>query len=275
MRAALRRWTRLLGQKYRRDGAVSLLEYAFRYPAVGLLVAASGNEVESNGVRLDLDSDRIDLGTKGLVASGEYERAELELVRRHLPTDLPVVEVGGGVGYLACFVNGRLAEGTTHVVLEADPALVPVIERNAELNGCDFHVDGRAYSPTAEAVELFLHGSFKLGSAHRRFGRSTLVEGVDVQTVAEQYGVEAFVLILDVEGSEAELVASELAFLESNCAVLVVEFHYHYNDNPAAVRRAKRRLGDSDFVEIDAIGNVSVYENPALVDSPADVPGPT
>lgn len=259
----LRRTAALVRQKYRRDGFLSLLEYTVRFPLGGLLVAATGNVVGCRGVTMHLDGPGIDLGTKGLLASGRYERAEVAAVDAHLPSDLDVVELGGGIGFLACYVNRRLVQGATHVVLEPDPAVAETLERNVLVNGCDVRVDRRAYAPTPGPVGFFRHGSFKMGGSHRQSDRSLTVEGVDLGTLIETYDLGPFTLIADVEGAEADLVAAELDLLEDRCALLVVEFHAAFVDNAAAVERARRTLDGSTFERVDEYEDVVVYRNPA------------
>jgi 16S rRNA A1518/A1519 N6-dimethyltransferase RsmA/KsgA/DIM1 with predicted DNA glycosylase/AP lyase activity len=71
---------------------------------------------------------------------GVFEKHERETIKRCLDPNLPVVEVGGCIGVVACTTNRLLQEPSKHVVVEANPDLVPVLEANRQLNQCEFVV---------------------------------------------------------------------------------------------------------------------------------------
>jgi len=51
-----------------------------------------------------------------------------------------VLELGGCLGVLSCTINKRLGDPTKHVVLEANPALIPYLRGNREINRAAFIV---------------------------------------------------------------------------------------------------------------------------------------
>ena len=69
-----------------------------------------------------------------------YEGAELTLLRDFLLVDLSIIELGGSLGVVACRVNRRLKYPAQHWVIEANPDLIPVLQKNRLLNQCSFSV---------------------------------------------------------------------------------------------------------------------------------------
>ena len=73
-----------------------------------------------------------------------HEPHERALLKRWLPKDLPIVEFGGGIGVVSCSANRRLDRPEQHIVIEANPAVTPLLEQNRDLNGCRFQVKNMA-----------------------------------------------------------------------------------------------------------------------------------
>src|SRR5689334_24218000 len=106
----------------------------------GKLVEQRGNVVEIDGCKFSLDSSAITTRSKSKFMFGQYEKPEREAVGRFLNPSLPVVEFGGSIGVVSCLTNRKLENPEAHVVVEANPALVPLLIRNRDLNGCKFVV---------------------------------------------------------------------------------------------------------------------------------------
>src|ERR1700761_1311871 len=84
--------------------------------------------------------------------TGKYELAERRAIARYLNRSMPVVELGGSMGVVACVTNKLLADPTRHVVVEANPTAIPQLEVNKKLNGRQFEIVNRAIAYGAESV---------------------------------------------------------------------------------------------------------------------------
>jgi FkbM family methyltransferase len=209
--------------------------------------------ITREGVQLDLSDGYIKDRYRTLFMDGVPEDEELQSIKRYLPSHRDVVELGGGVGFIACYVNRQIVTDRTHLVVEANERLIPTIERNRDLNNCTFDVINRVYAPHADTVEFYLSDSFLESSTNEtRAGRSTSagkwpivdrveVPAIDMETLTDEYQLDEFVLIVDIEGSEADLLLDELDVLESRCSYLFIEFHFHPEIRDR-VERARREL---------------------------------
>ena len=92
-----------------------------------------------------------------LVPLGRYERPERELLRTYIEPARPVIELGGGLGVIASLINRRLHDPERHVVVEANPSLLPVIDANRRRNDARFSIvhGAIAYGGTTVWIEIW------------------------------------------------------------------------------------------------------------------------
>lgn len=74
-----------------------------------------------------------------VLRSGSYEQAEVRQIPRIIQPGERIVELGGGVGFLAV-TAAKEAKAEAIAVYEANPKLIPLIERNKSLSKVDFEV---------------------------------------------------------------------------------------------------------------------------------------
>src|ERR1051325_201510 len=100
----------------------------------------------------------------------QYERPEREAITRYLDPSLPVVEFGACIGVVSCLTNKKLGNPQQHVVVEANPHLVPLLNKNREANHCEFTILHRAVGYGSNEIEFHLGGTFVTGRVHRETG---------------------------------------------------------------------------------------------------------
>jgi hypothetical protein len=131
---------------------------------IGRLVELCGNRVRICGLHFSVDSELITTQEKSTLYFGLYEREETDLVRSYLPRDEPVIELGGSIGVVSCLTNKLLECPEDHVVVEANPVLIPTLERNREQNGCRFAIEPAAAAYGTERVDFGVTDCFITGS---------------------------------------------------------------------------------------------------------------
>jgi FkbM family methyltransferase len=152
---------------------------------------------------------------------GSYEVQEQRALRL-LDPELPLIELGGGFGVLACLANKRLKRPSDHVIVEANPHLLPILERHRELNGCRFEVLHRAIGYDADVATFFVCGNPLASSCVRPSPRPVQVETTTLTRVAERF--DRMNVICDIEGAERQLVERESSVWE-RVQALVLELH--------------------------------------------------
>src|SRR5215472_8396843 len=133
-------------------------------------VELTGNRVRIDGCCISVDHPSIPCRLKSRFALGLYESPEREAVKKFLDHRLPVVEFGGGIGVVSCVINRRLLSPSQHVVVEANAALLPQIEKNRSLNSAGFQVILAALGYGTTTVDLNVNEDYLLTSV--QVGRS-------------------------------------------------------------------------------------------------------
>ncbi len=232
----------------------------YDYSWVRLQVLAKGHK---DKVRLDNctfslkgiedDSTRIELITRA------YEGAERRMIARYVKRNLPVVELGGSMGVVACVTNKLLTDPTAHVVIEANPLAIPHLELNKKLNGCQFEIVNRAVAYGVGSV-TFQPSSNLCGNSITVAGDqpAVTVEATRLQELVRDRGFSRFNLICDIEGLEYELVCQEAAALE--CAdIIIMETHARFMGEEK-VRFMLSRLEELGFRIMEKTGFVVVLQ---------------
>jgi FkbM family methyltransferase len=233
-------------EKYHSDGITGLFREGIIHPIFGVWVQISGNQVEYRGMTIDLDNKQVPLPTKGTFLSRAHERAEFELIDTKLREDTNVIELGAGIGVLSCYINRILDDASTQIAVEANPELIPTLKRNRCLNDSDFIVHAGAYSPNESEVEFPILKSYKYGSMMRESGETRSVAASSITSIASQYNIDNFGLVVDIEGTELELISHEIDFIAGSSDWVMVEFHPSLYDR-SRLRSAMDELRTAGF----------------------------
>lgn len=162
------------------------------------------------------------------LTSGQYEQEERYLIQRYHSSyrDLDVIELGGGLGIVSMEIDKR-SEGE-HVVVEADPRNIEILEETRELNVGGFDICHAAYEPHEASVELKLSNEFWNSALtdHQyldEVGTET-VDGISLGELRYEYTNQGeFVLVSDIEGAE-EMLLEEREQME-DCQLAIIELH--------------------------------------------------
>jgi FkbM family methyltransferase len=181
--------------------------------------------VRLGGCRFGLDR-RIAPPLRDLLATGLFESPERNIVRRYLDRSSPVIEFGGCIGVVACTTNLLLIRPRHHVVVEANPALVRIIEENRDRNGCDFTLIHAAVGYGRKMAQLRFSEVNPLESgAYCETGAAVDVATISLREIVTRHGFQRCSLICDIEGSEFDLIQQEADVLGERVAMLVMELH--------------------------------------------------
>jgi FkbM family methyltransferase len=168
-----------------------------------------------------------DTSMKLELLTGGYEQPERNAARQYIRPEWPVVELGGCFGVVACITNKRLQDPQAHVVLEANPLVIPYLTSNRESNHCSFKIVNRALAYDADSVTFSPGLDFWGNSVHHMDGRIPVtVRATQLSEILREEKFERFALICDIEGQEYELVMREADALR-NAELIIMEVHPH------------------------------------------------
>jgi len=196
-----------------------------------------------------------------------YERFERQAVLQYVSPEYPVVELGACIGVVACITNGILKNPVSHVVVEANPHVIPILQDNRDINRCEFEILNLALSYDQPFVTFSPSADFRGTSVRGTDDRSFQEPAVTVATtelgkIVVQRGYDRFSLICDIEGQEYELVMREPHIL-SRVDTLILETHARLIGE-AKNREMLEKLADLGLRAIDQDSDVIVLRRPEL-----------
>lgn len=180
-----------------------------------------------NNLVIHVPFDKTDYVFRGRFTFNSYEREEVRYLAKHLHPDSKVLELGACLGYVSCLTNRLLNDKTKHVVLEANPSLIPSIELNKKENKCSFQVENMIIS-TSDENDFYVHELIVGGSSKRKTKNKIIVQGTNFNKLKVKYGFDFDILIMDIEGGELDLLRS---FKDDICKFnkIFVELHPYAN----------------------------------------------
>lgn len=239
------------------------------HPTIGKLIELSGDRVTIDGCRFSLASPSIATPMKSRFVLNQYERPERQAIKHYLDPSIPVVEFGACIGVVSCLTNKKLDHPRQHVVVEANPNLIPLLNKNREANHCEFTVLHRAVGYGSKEIEFHLGGTFVTGRVHREAGERLSVPAVSLKEILDQHGLEFCTLICDIEGQEINLVKHEADTLSNRVKTIIIEIHEMFV-GVEAIEGMLLSLERSGFDIVEKIGITYILQNRTLADRPSD-----
>lgn len=155
---------------------------------------------------------------------GFYESAEIRLINKFLNQNLPVIELGGSLGIVSCFILHKLNSNTSLTIVEANGFLIPTIGKNIQMHNTKnvpttiIH-KAIAYSNSFIYMDITDDNTTSTISENRQAG--TMVEGIQLNNIITG---KPYSLVCDIEGGEVALLLEDKAALKG-CFQLFMELH--------------------------------------------------
>jgi len=167
--------------------------------------------------------------TSGIIF-GIYEYSERFLIRKFLPSNVDVVELGASIGIVSRDILQRLEPSQRLIAVEALPSLAELARRNISMAhpGRDWIVLEAAIAYGTDRVFFEAgveHTSGRIKSDVVQKGEScTVVKAHTLSWLLNHFNVGEFSLVMDIEGAEYALVAEDSDLLK-RCRCLIAELH--------------------------------------------------
>lgn len=152
-----------------------------------------------------------------------YEKNERTTIHAFVKNDDRVIELGGCIGVVSCITNKILkAPQSKHLVVEANPYLIPCLYKNRMLNDCDFIIENCTVG-TEQQTQFYVHALIVGGSSNRETSQTLSIVERSLEELEKKHG-PFNVLIMDIEGGELQVITNFSKTLEYY-RLLVIEFH--------------------------------------------------
>jgi len=157
-----------------------------------------------NGITIHVPFQLTDVPFRGRFMQNKYEKEEATHLSQYISPNDSVLELGSCLGYVSCLTNKLLQNKEQHVVVEANPNLIPWIEKNREENNCLFKIEHCIIS-LEKKNEFYIHELIVGGSTKRKTAHKIAVEGTTFSALEKKYAMGFNTLIMDIEGGELDL----------------------------------------------------------------------
>jgi len=225
-----------------------------------MLVARHIRSVTLDGCRVNMrhvpnSRTKIDLMLK------IYEVEERHLVSKHVDPKLPVVELGGCLGVVACITNKMLEDPRLHVVVEANPLAIPLLAEIRDSNQCEFEILHAAVAYGAPTVTFRPTPDLCANSLYQKDRKEAFVtvSATCLREIVTKVNFDAFNLICDIEGSEFDLVCNESDVVQK-ATTIILETHARFIGE-AKNSQLLARLEDLGFRAVAQEGTVVVLRH--------------
>lgn len=219
-----------------------------------------GRPVRIDGATIHLTEDVSPL-LAGVLRLQRYEGAERYAVAKFLPRDRPVLELGAGVGAVACLVNRLLVDRTQHWVVDANPRLLPLIDETRRANGAGFHVIHGAIGYDSETVAFGVDDAVGMSRIGLDGPTMITVPTLTFADLQRRTKVQNGTLIADIEGAEAALLEREGDCIAECIRTIILEVHPDVLGEHR-VGALRTRLAELGFAHVWSHGDVWVLAQP-------------
>jgi FkbM family methyltransferase len=194
--------------------------------------------IQYKGIKLRLDKDILGYEVLSNLKSGRYEEPERRLVEKMEPG--LVIELGGGIGFISCYIDNILSP-EEHLVVEPNPELHQLLIENRRLNDAGYEIVRQAYAPTGDESHFGKDGSFS-GRSLSDSETGLRVTTSSLESLLSRLEADIVTLVIDIEGGEFDLLNAESEILEQHVNQLLIEFH-EQSGNVVNARQQLESLG--------------------------------
>jgi FkbM family methyltransferase len=240
----------------RQEGAIGFFDHI--RIKLHLLIKARWTQVCLDGCIFNLEGVPED-STKVELLINRYEVHERRAVLRYLPPHIPVIELGGSMGVVACITNRLLKTPAQHLVVEANPLVIAHLELSKDLNHCAFEIVNKAIAYGDDTITFRPAKDFA-GTSVTQDGvhAAVTVQTTRLSELASQRGFTTFSLICDIEGQEYQMIFEEADIIR-NAGLIIMETHPRLIGEQK-VRLMMEKLHELGFKLIKKLGPVVVLE---------------
>ena len=196
-----------------------VINHAAKY-AAGCYFDLSGSMYRTEGLAFQIPREHSTRAMRGRFAVDTYELPERQLVRKYLPREARVLELGGCIGVVSCLINSLLQSSRSHVVVEANPFLIPFLSGNRDHNSATFSIEQCVVSRSHNATLVIaanMDGS-KIG------GSGLAVPTRTFEDLESKYDLKFNALVMDIEGAENDFIRENREALQ-RMEFILVKFH--------------------------------------------------
>lgn len=166
---------------------------------------------------------------------GYYERSERRAITQLMRSDLPVIELGAGIGFLSVLIAKGL-QSNQQVAVDGNPKAISILTNTLRINGCDnvtTILGAIDYSGSKmvsmKKADIYVFSRLASVASPNKDGKKgvdvNIVPAITLSQILDREGIEDFVLVSDIEGAELDLIEAETSKAGKRCKQAIIELH--------------------------------------------------
>ena len=180
-----------------------------------------------HGVKMMIDP-ALDQGVElSLFETGTYEKGTIQFLEEYLKPGFSFLDIGANIGLMSVIASKAVGEKGIVYAVEANPATVPILQTNIELNNCkNIELLPVALSDVQGKALLFENWEVNRGGASL-ISQSDDQKGVEVKMerlddlFAENTTID--LVKIDVEGFEPQVIRGGMNWFKKQLPVFIIE----------------------------------------------------
>jgi FkbM family methyltransferase len=228
-------------------------------PLFGAIWSLFNRRYQTEGMAFNLPHAMMPIGFRSRFFFDAYEDGERKLAKKHIHPDDTILELGACIGVVSSVCNRILNKRSKHVVVEANPQLIPWLEGNRSLNKAEFAIESGMLSKSSDGtfrIEKFIVS----GSANTSTGTIITVPVFDIESVTTKHGFIPSTIVMDIEGGEVDFLAENETWLNEHREVrlMIIEMH-PFIVGPDSIREVTTTLERLGFACAEKSGPVEAW----------------
>lgn len=236
--------------------AITELKY-YRYYLPGLFFDWFQGDYKTEGMVFHIPKHLTTRIHRARFYYDSHEKEERLLVKKHLPANAIVLELGACLGVVSGLINRTLDDPKAHVAVEANPQLIPVLQENRDLNKCEFAIESGMVSKTSDG-SFYITDCIVVSGPVQESERKITVPVFSIEDLVERHNLRFDTLFMDIQGGECALLEEHTEILRQ-FNLIILELHPHLMGQEAteASRQSMRNAGLSC---VDTMGLTEVWK---------------
>jgi len=161
--------------------------------------------------------------------NNEWETQEISMIQ-HLPANSTVLELGGCLGVFSGVLNKKLSDQHKHIVLEANPDLMTILNQVKIDNDLLYTPINAMLGTISGQQSFYKHPSYALSSCskkHADFYIECLINQYTINELENKYNMIFDTICMDIEGGEYVLYQEDFFSNKhiNNIKYLLIEMH--------------------------------------------------
>ncbi|TSJ42486.1 FkbM family methyltransferase [Fluviicola chungangensis] len=180
-----------------------------------------------HGIKMMIDPS-LDKGVElSLFETGTYEKGTIQFLKEHLKPGASFLDIGANIGLMSVIASKCVGEKGIVYAVEANPATVPILQTNIELNQCkNIEVLPIALSDTQGTALLFENWEVNRGGASL-ISQSSEEKGIEVkmERLDDLFDENTRIDLvkIDVEGFEPQVIRGGMNWFKKQLPVFIIE----------------------------------------------------